>query len=659
MKITGKNSYFFCLLSCLFNALLLGMPAAYAQESAADKTPQIDKIFSLITPETPGCTVAVSQNGKVIVNRAYGLADLERKTPLSPNSIFDVASVQKQFTAAAILLLVEDGRLSLTDDIRKYLPELPDYGRKITIDNLITHTSGVRDWQPLLPLAAEDANVLKVILRQRGINFTPGDEWSYSSSGFELAKEIVARVSGMSFGEFARRRMFEPLGMKSSAYVPDILHGTGELALGYEKDGPVWKKSMYLGNQRAGGAVISTAGDLLIWNDALTNGRLGKFLSGKIEEPKTLNNGRKLNYARGLNVNLLPGARLVSHSGDGAGYSAWLGRFTDHNLSIAVLCNFNPVSATALAGRVSDVFLPPVDPNAQPPGPVAATGVDVTGRAGLYFDERTGEPMRLSAGGRLTIVGGPVLVPVSSDKFRPQRTNLFYRSQDDFEITFRSNDEFELKSMEGETTQFRRAQPWTPTAADVQAFDGRYKADELGQVLEVLPGTKGLIVRFERLPENTVETEPVARDTYMKSLVSVRFIRDASGKVTGFDYSNPLVRNIRFTRLGNRVPGSAASTPTAKESSPVTTPVPRLAGLVGEYEMAPGRTITITLENEQLYGEPTGSPKRPLVHVSGTTFAVGQADSPIKVTFTIDADGRATALVMRQNGSERTLPRVR
>jgi hypothetical protein len=215
--------------------------------------------------------------------------------------------------------------------------------------------------------------------------------------------------------------------------------------------------------------------------------------------------------------------------------------------------------------------------------------------------------------------------------------------------------------MEGQTTQFRRARSWTPTAADLKAFEGRYKADELEQVLEVFPGTKGLIVRFERLPENTVETEPVAPETYMQSMVMVRFIRDASGKVTGFDYSNPLARKIRFTRLGDRSPGSAQATPVAKDPPPATTQAaaPRLEGLVGEYEMAPGRIVKITLEGGQLYGEPTGSPKRPLVHVSGATFAVGQADAPLKVTFTLDADGRATAMVMSQNGNERTLPRVR
>jgi hypothetical protein len=139
------------------------------------------------------------------------------------------------------------------------------------VDHLLTHTSGVRDWPGLLPLAEEGVDVMTLILRQRGLNFTPGEEWSYSNSGYELAKEIVARVSGMSSGEFARRRLFEPLGMRSE-YVPDILRGTGDRALAYQKDGAGWKEFMRLGNRRAGGALIANAGDLLIWNEALTTG---------------------------------------------------------------------------------------------------------------------------------------------------------------------------------------------------------------------------------------------------------------------------------------------------------------------------------------------------------------------------------------------------
>jgi CubicO group peptidase (beta-lactamase class C family) len=626
--------------------------SAYAQ----DVGPRIDSIFSFATPQTPGCAVGVSQNGKVIVNRAYGLADVDRGVAMTPNSKFDIGSVHKQFVAASVLLLVEDGRLSLADDIRTHLPELPDYGQRIALDHLLTHTGGIRDWPALLPMAEEGVDVLQLILRQRGVNFAPGVEWSYSNSGYVLLKEIVARVSGMSFAEFTRSRLFEPLGMKSSFYVADILQASGERALAYQKEGTGWTPYMRLGNQRAGGGVASTPGDLLIWNDALTSGRLGAFVTGKLQERTTLKNGRKLSYARGLFVNDVAGGPMVWHDGGAAGYGTWLGRFTDHGVSVAVSCNFEPVSVSSLVTSVANLFLPAVDPLARPPGPVAAAGVDVTGRAGVYFEEVMGEPLRLIVNnGRLAIAAGPPLVPVSAERFRPPRAALFFRSEDDFELTFRSNDAFELKSMEGRTTRYRRPQPWTPAAADLQSVDGRYGNEELGTVFEILPGTNGIIVRFERSPEQAQELEPVARDTYMRSLAMVRFRRDASGTVTGFDYGSPAARTMPFTRLGDRVERGPGE-PVTKDPAAAAAPAPPLEGLVGEYDLAPGRTLEITLEGGRLHGQPSGNSRLLLTHISGTTFAVG--DTPITLTFTLGDDGIAIAVVMRQNGRERTLPKV-
>ncbi len=647
-------------VALVVTAALLGTPA-YAQ----DRTAGIDSIFGFATAATPGCAVGVSRRGEVVVNRAYGLADVERRVPLGPGSLFDIGSTQKQFTAAAVLILAEEGRLSLSDDIRKHLPQLPDYGRVVTVDHLLTHTAGIRDWTGLLPMAPEGTDVVTLIQRQRGLNFVPGEEWSYSSSGFELAKAIVARVSGMSFAEFTRRRLFEPLGMKSSAYVPDILQAGASAAHGYQKDGAGWKPYMRLGNERGGGAIVSTVGDLLVWNDALASGKLGGFVTGKIHEQTRLANGRKLKYARGLMVDSTPGGVVISHSGGAAGFSTWMGRVPEHGLSVAVACNFDPVSATALAGRVSDLYLPPVPAAARAEAAAAAAGaagVDVSGRAGLFFDERTGEPLRLAAQeGRLRVANGPPLVALSQDRFRGLRPDLFFRSQDAFELRFESPDRIAIRSMEGQTTRYRRARAWTPTAADLQAVDGRYESTELGTVFEIVPGANGLTMRFERSPERSIELTPVERDTYMRSLMIVRFRRDGSGRVVGFDYGNPVVRSIPFTRLGARAPGAAASArppapPAAAPAGPAS-PAPRLEGLAGEYELAAGRTLAITLEDGRLHGQPPGGAKRPLAHVSGTTFSA--EGSPVTLTFTLGADGRAAAVTMRQNGQERTLPKVR
>jgi CubicO group peptidase (beta-lactamase class C family) len=536
-------------VSFVVTAMILCMPV-YAQ----DKASEIDTIFSSATAAMPGCTVAVSQHGKMVVNRSYGSADLERDVPMSPNSLFDIGSVRKQFVAAAVLLLVEDGRLSLSDDIRKHFPELPDYGHKITVDNLLTHTSGIRDWTGLRPLAGVNADVVSLILRQRGLNFAPGEEWSYSNSGYVLLTELVGRVSGMSFTDFTRKRLFEPLGMKATISPFDLRDVIKSRALGYEKEGNGWQIGMYVGNERgrSGGAILSTASDLLIWNEALTSGRLGKFVTEKLQEQTTLNNGRRLTYARGLFVDTGRGDRVVWHSGSAAGYSAWLGRLPAHGLSVAVLCNADVTSASNLARRVADLFVPATTANgaaASKPAVVAGAGVaglDVSSKAGLFFSEDTGEPLRLGVDNGQ---GGPSLDALNKYRFRNPRGALSFMSQDEFELHFISNDQIELKSMEGRTTRYRRALPYGPNATELQAFAGRFANDETRATFGIESGKSGLMVRVN--DSQTFEFKPVDRDTFQLGGMILRFRRDKTGKVEGLDYSNPVVRNIEFTPMSD------------------------------------------------------------------------------------------------------------
>ncbi|WP_162178610.1 serine hydrolase domain-containing protein [Deinococcus marmoris] len=512
---------------------------------------QIDTLFRWATPATPGCVIAVSQNGQVILNRAYGSADLERTVPLTPDAIFDMGSLRKQFIAAAVLLLVEEGRLSLNDDLHKYFPELPTYDHTITLDHLLTHTSGVRDWTGLQPLTGGQADILTLILRQRNLNFIPGNEWAYSNSGYVLLKELVERASSLPFSEFARQRLFDPLGMTNTAYHEDLRDVIENRALAYAKDSNSWKQDMLLGDDRGGGALFSTARDLLIWNDALTAARLGPFVTAKLQEPARLNNGRTLSYARGLIIEPYRKGKVIWHSGAAAGYHSWLGRLPNDKLSIAVLCNSDAVGASTIARRIAEVFLPAVNPDStqtSAPTTTVPTG-DLNGKAGLFLDERTGEPLRLlSDNGRLSIPGGPPLVPVSSDHFRNPRGDLFFRSQDEFELHFLSQNQLELISMEGQKTSYRRAQPTTLTAADLQMLAGRYENNEVGSVLRLVSADGSLILRLEFNPDTGISLLPVARDLYQAGGMTVRFQRDSAGKVVGFSYSNPTVRNLQFTR---------------------------------------------------------------------------------------------------------------
>ena len=541
------------LLSFAVTALLVGTPA-----HAHDKTSEIDKIFSWATPSTPGCAVAVSQHGKIVVNRGYSLADLERDVPITPDTIFDAASVVKQFVAAATLLLVEEGRLSLTEDIRQYISELPDYGHQITLDHLMTHTSGIRDGTGLGPLTGRNIDALTVTLRQRGLNFAPGEEWSYSNSGDVLLKELVARTSGMSFGELTRKRLFEPLGMKQTAYVADLRKIVKSRALAYEKAGNDWTLDLQLDNDRGGGgALLSTATDLLIWNDVLTNGRRGAFVTEKLQEPARLNNGRKLGYARGLFLDTNRGSRVIWHSGGSAGYGSFLARFPGQGLSVGTMCNAGETATGGTyARRIFDLFVPATTtPGAEADAAAASAGtatrleLEAKSKAGLFFSEANGQPLRLAVdNGRLRIAGGPTLDAVTEDRFRNPRGALSFLSQGEFELHSVSPDRIELKSMEGPTTRYRRADPYAPTADDLKAFAGRDANDETRAVFEMEPGNAGLIVRVGWNDLQAFDFRPVDRDTFQWGRMIVRFRRDNAGKVVALDYSNPVVRNIRFTR---------------------------------------------------------------------------------------------------------------
>jgi CubicO group peptidase (beta-lactamase class C family) len=538
--------------------LVLAALLATAPPHAQDKAPAIDKIFSWVQPGMPGCLAAASQNGKLVVDRAYGLADLERNVPLTTESRLDAGSIRKQFVAAAVLVLVEEGKLSLSDDVRKYIPQLPDYGHTITIDHLLTHTSGIRDWVPLLNWASGDPDALSMILRQRGLDFVPGTEWRYSNSGYVLLPQIVARVSGMTFPEFLHARVLDPLGMTRSIYVDDNLYVIRNRALAYEKAAAGWRMDMRLGEDRGGGgALYTTASDLVRWFDALASGRLGPFVTAKIQEPAALSNGRTLTYARGLSLMSGNAGRVLVHGGGAAAYRSFAARFLDHDFSVAVMCNAGEASDSRddFAGHIFDLFMADrgvrvMTPSAPlPPNAAGVEAADIAGKAGLFLNERTGDPLVLAAAnGRLSVGGGGPLVAVTKDHFRNARPSTNVMSNDAFELVFASPDRFDLKSMEGATTPYRRAQPVALTAADLKALAGRYESDELRATLDITPGKTGLMARLNEARALGQEFRPVHPDLFQMGPFFLRFRRDEAGKVIALDMTNPVLRNIRFPR---------------------------------------------------------------------------------------------------------------
>ncbi|HEY0872516.1 MAG TPA: serine hydrolase domain-containing protein [Vicinamibacterales bacterium] len=338
----------------------------FAQSSPPASEAQVDKVFSRWTTQTPGCAVGVSKGGTPVLQKAYGMADLEHDVPNRPDTIFEAGSVSKQFTAAAILLLAQEGKLSLDDPARKYVPELPDYGAPLTIRHMLQHTSGLRDWGEVASIAGwprttrvhTHAHVLDIVSRQKALNFPTGAQFSYSNTGYNLAAIIVSRVSGTSFAEFSRQRIFEPLGMTHTSWRDDFTRIVKGRANAYAPAGDSFRLNMPFENVHGNGGLLTTVGDLLKWNENFVSPKIGDAEFVKIQqEPGTLNDGRAHDYALGLYVRPYKGVPEVSHSGSTAGYRAYLTRFPEQHLSVAVLCNAGNANATQYAGAVADMYL--------------------------------------------------------------------------------------------------------------------------------------------------------------------------------------------------------------------------------------------------------------------------------------------------------------
>ena len=347
----------------LILAVLIVTPAA-AQPPALEKA--VDNLFSRWKTSTPGCAVGVAVGGKPALLKAYGMADLEHNVPNTPDTIFESGSVAKQFTAMAIMLLVQDGRLSLDDQVRKHIPELPDYGVPLTIRHMLTHTSGLRDWGSIASIAGAPrttheythAHVLDIVSRQKALNFPPGTQWSYSNTGFNLAAVIVDRVSGTSFADFSKRRIFEPLGMTSTHWRDDHRRIVKNRAIAYATAAVGYEIEMPFENVHGNGGLLTTVGDLLKWNENFVTPVVGDAkLLMQMQTVGKYNDGRDLDYGLGLYVRPLDGVKNVYHSGSTAGYRAHLNRFPESHTSVAVLCNASDGEATQAANNVSRIYL--------------------------------------------------------------------------------------------------------------------------------------------------------------------------------------------------------------------------------------------------------------------------------------------------------------
>ncbi|HYH82172.1 MAG TPA: serine hydrolase domain-containing protein [Longimicrobium sp.] len=542
----------FSIVIALAAGLLGGVAHAQAPASA-EAAARVDGAFARWSSrETAGCAVAVGRNGETVLSRAYGMADLEHDAANSPETVFEAGSVAKQFTAAAVVLLAQRGRLSLDDPVRRYVPELPDHGTPIRIRHVLNHTSGLRDWGTVQEVAGwprgtrtyTHAHVLDIVGRQRALNFPPGSQYLYSNTGYNLLAILVGRVAGVPFARFTREQIFAPLGMTQTRWRDDYTRVVKGRAIAYEiGSDSAPRQQMPFENVHGNGGLLTTVGDLLKWNENLVTGRVGgAALRDELQRQGVLTTGRRIEYAGGLVVTRYRGVPEVSHSGATAGYRAWLARYPDQRLSVAVLCNAAEARAGTLGHRVADLFLPAAAP-APAPARVAVPRAALAARAGLYRDRRTSEPLRLEfRGGELTLNERP-LVPLSPTRFR---------LGDDATVEFEAapagtRAALRMIGSDGDTLAFEPVAEWAP--ARLADFTGEYRSEEAEVSYTVAVANGKLVLR--RRPNARFDLAPEYADAFTtRDGWVVRFSRDRAGRVTGFGLWLDRVRDLQFRRAG-------------------------------------------------------------------------------------------------------------
>jgi CubicO group peptidase (beta-lactamase class C family) len=417
----------------------LAAPAAAQQRLDPGLARRVDSVFGRFTaPGSPGCALGVVRDGRLDYARGYGLASIELGVAITPATVFDIVSVSKQFTAMAFVLLAQDGKLALDDEIQKFLPEIPRFAKPIRIRHLLHHTSGLRDYIDLLgasgvqeEMVTGDREALEILARQRGTNFEPGAEFLYSNTGFFLLSVIVQRASGHSLREFAAERIFRPLGMLHTQFVDRhdlIVPGkAGSYAMG----GGGFRLALANWEQTGDGAVNTTVEDLLLWDRNFYDPRVGGAAAlRELQTPGVLNDGKPITYALGLVVDSYRGVRAVTHGGSWAGFRAQLSRYPDQKTSVMVLCNLAQSAPGMLAGRVADILLGGQlsAPPGRPPAALAAAPVTwdhsaLASLAGTYRSDELLADWKISVEHDTAYVRvGPtapeVMAPLASDSLR-------------------------------------------------------------------------------------------------------------------------------------------------------------------------------------------------------------------------------------------------
>ena len=355
------------LAVCLFGCV--SSPESQSAGSGGPRNPDVDAVFGDLVGMRPGAAVGVVMDGEVVHRAGYGIADMDHGIPITPETVFDIASISKQFGAMAALLLEAQGRLDLEEDVRTYVPELPNFGPTIVPRHLIHHTSGIRDWPHTMSLGGVEYSdvisfekILRMLYQQRAINFPPGSEYAYSNTGYNLLARTIEIQSGMTFRTYSQEQIFEPLGMTHTHFSDDYLEivpGRAEsyAPVGDENDG-VFRRQINQLTALASSSLNTTVDDFILWMKNYETGAVGgEEITGRMLQRGVLTGGDTIDYAHGLTVGAYRGLVNFGHGGSWAGFRTNFVRFPEENLSIVVFCNFSTCNPAGRALEVAEVFL--------------------------------------------------------------------------------------------------------------------------------------------------------------------------------------------------------------------------------------------------------------------------------------------------------------
>ena len=547
--------------------------SARRRSQAESQTARVDTLFApWNTKDAPGCAVGISRNGTILYEHGYGMANLELNVPITPETVFAVASITKSFTAMSVLLAAEQGKLSLDDEVQKYIPEWRDRDDHITIRHLLTHTSGIRDGFTLLGWAsssesAGDYNeaIARMLARQRGLNFPPGTEYQYNNGGYNLLATILKRATGQSLREFADLNIFKPLGMVHTHVHDDLPMLVPNRAYGYTRYASGWRAARVDGGIVGNDGMYSTVDDLLRWEENFEHPRAGtREMLAAMQKPTVLKGGNATSTSMGFGIGQYRGLQTFETSGGSWGIASKVARFPNQHFAIAVLCNEDNVVMGGMARVNPDVFtngiadiyladaLEPAEAAAKPASPPTAvklSDAELSEKTGLYRIGGVDQPALMTVGHGTLMVRAYYrddfdfeLTPIGANRFL-----LFQSTPFEF-IPAAPGRPKEWRVGEGKDARVWQFVTFAPPAPEIRSYAGEYRSEELGVTYTLSAHDSALVVRNAWGADVTIA--PFLKDVFVGDVVGImRFSRDPRGVVTGFTLNRDAARGVRFDRI--------------------------------------------------------------------------------------------------------------